>query len=258
VAENIQIEAGSSCAAAQAAFSALVKVIRDPRPWWQNHLAIAQRVLEKATSSTVAAALNAARTSDVPVRFAPSAALPVGDSYEAFIARTGCVPTCDNLHDLLNGLMWLSFPLTKSRMNALQAEQIALRGTVGPRGAIRDALTLFDENAALLQAPRSLVEALRARDWSKLFLSLRADWNSAQLVIFGHALLEKLMQPRKAITAHVWIIDEIDDASIAASLTHQRLSSRPFLRLPVLGVPRWWPANESTDFYEDRDVFRMR
>jgi hypothetical protein len=244
--------------AAQAAFSALVKVMRDPQPWWQHHLPIARRILEKATSSSVADALNLACTNDVPVRFAPHSSLPIGDSYEAFIARTACVPTCDNLHDLLNGLMWLSFPLTKSRMNALQAEQISLRGTTGPRGAIRDALTLFDENAALLQAPRSLVDALRARDWSKLFLTLRADWSSAQLVIFGHALLEKLMQPRKAITAHVWIIDEIDDPAIAASLTRERLSSRPFLPLPVLGVPGWWSTNASADFYEDPDVFRTR
>jgi hypothetical protein len=36
----------------------------------------------------------------------------------------------------------------------------------------------------------------------------------------------------------------------------ERLSAKPFLPLPVLGVPGWWPDNESPDFYEDVAVFR--
>jgi hypothetical protein len=77
-----------------------------------------------------------------------------------------------------------------------------------------------------------------------------------QLVIFGHALLEKLLQPRKPITAHVWTVEALDDATIAASLAEQRLSTRAFLALPVLGVPGWWSANEDPAFYEDAAVFR--
>jgi hypothetical protein len=84
----------------------------------------------------------------------------------------------------------------------------------------------------------------------------RAQWSSVQLLIFGHALLEKLLQPRKSITAHVWVVDELHDAAIAASLTVPRLNSRTFMALPVLGVPGWWSANDDPAFYEDAAVFR--
>jgi hypothetical protein len=46
------------------------------------------------------------------------------------------------------------------------------------------------------------------------------------------------------------------DDAIAASLTPARLAAKDFLPLPVLGVPGWWPDNESPSFYEDADVFR--
>jgi hypothetical protein len=190
------------------------------------------------------------------LHFVEHSALPAGEPYEAFIARTGCVPTCDNLHDLLNGLVWLTYPLTKRRLNAMQSREIELHGTSGARGPLRDALTVFDENAAVLQAPEELVDALRRRDWGSLFLARRAQWQSARLVLFGHALMEKLLQPRKAITAHVWVVDEPTDGEVAASLTPERLLAKTFLPLPVLGVPGWWSANEDPGFYDDADVFR--
>jgi hypothetical protein len=182
--------------------------------------------------------------------------LPAGEAYESFIARTSCVPTRDNLHDLFNGLMWLSYPQTKRRLNALQAREIDLHGTSGPRGPLRDALTLFDENAAILQAPADLLNALHKRDWQTVFVTQRARWQSARLAVFGHALMEKLMQPRKAITAHVWTVEDLHDAALASSLTPERLLAKPFLPLPVLGVPGWWSENEAPGFYEDTEVFR--
>lgn len=126
----------------------------------------------------------------------------------------------------------------------------------GSRGRLRDALTLFDENAAVLQAPAVLVEALRARNWRALFIEHRSQWRSARLALFGHALLEKLMQPRKAITAHVWLVEDLSDEAIASSLTPARLAAKDFLPLPVLGVPGWWRDNENPSFYDDADVFR--
>jgi hypothetical protein len=205
----------------------------------------------------VAASLNAARVGrDCAVRFVDHSELPAGEAYEAFIARTACVPTRENLHDLLNGLMWLCYPRTKRRLNELQAQEIALRGTAGQRGALRDALTLFDENAAILQAPDELVDALRRRDWTTLFGAQRALWASARLEIFGHALLEKLIQPRKAITAHVWLVQELSDGALAASLGPGALAAKRFLPLPVLGVPGWWSENERFGFYDDAEVFR--
>jgi len=193
----------------------------------------------------VAEALNAEAGCDVPVRFVPQAALPKGEAYEGFVRRTGRVPTRDNLHDLFNGLVWLRWPALKAQLNALQSAQIARAGIGATRGALRDAVTVFDENGALLKAPPRLLEALAARDWPRLFVAERQAWREAELVLVGHALLEKLAQPRKPITAHV-----------LPSLDALTAAPRPFLPLPVLGVPGWWPENDSPAFYDDASVFR--
>lgn len=240
------------------ALASLAAALNTPAPWLLPYLPVAQRVLAAAKSDSVADALNAARDGAVGgLRFVEQAALSGDEPYESFIARTACVPTRDNLHDLFNGLMWLSYPKTKRRLNVLHAEAITRRGsTTAARGALRDVLTLFDENAAILQAPAVLVEALRARHWKTLFLEQRGEWLSARITLFGHALLEKLMQPRKAITAHVWLVEDLTDEAIASSLAPERLAAKDFLPLPVLGVPGWWPANETAAFYDDADVFR--
>lgn len=199
------------------------------------------------------------------VRFVPQADLPAGTAYEQFIFDTGCVPTRENLHDFFNGLCWLRFPLTKQRLNQLQAAEIAAAGVREVRGPLRDALTLFDENAALLQAPEPLWEALTARDWQRLFVTLRPLWAQARLVLFGHALLEKLVSPYKSITAHVLrepvpmaLGDDLAawDAWLSSGLRAAQLAAKPFTPLPVLGVPGWWPANEAPGFYADATVFR--
>lgn len=240
------------------ALASLAAALNTPAPWLLPYLSVAESVLASAKSDSVADALNAARGDGVgSLRFVEQTALPSDEPYESFIARTACVPTRDNLHDLFNGLMWLSYPKTKRRLNVLHAEEITLRGrATAARGPLRDALTLFDENAAILQAPAVLVEALRARNWTALFVELRAEWRSVRLAIFGHALLEKLMQPRKGITAHVWLVEDLTDDALASSLAPQRLAAKDFLPLPVLGVPGWWPANELPAFYDDADVFR--
>ena len=201
--------------------------------------------------------------------FVPQSHLPLGTAYEQHIFTTGCVPTRDNPHDFFNGLVWLRFPLTKRRLNQLQAAQIAQADidNVGTqvRGPVRDALTLFDENAALLQAPDAIWQALLARDWQRLFGELRPRWAEARLVLFGHALLEKLVTPYKSITAHVYrtpvpltLGDDLAqwDAWLADRLSASELASKPFTPLPVLGVPGWWPVNEDPAFYRDATVFR--
>ncbi|MBI5259098.1 MAG: DUF3025 domain-containing protein [Burkholderiales bacterium] len=197
---------------------------------------------------TVAQAL--AEAGAAPVRFVPQHCLPPGEAYEAYIARTGCVPTRDNLHDFFNGLVWLQAPALKLRLNALHADEIGRRGIGPERGALRDALTLFDENGALLEAPAVLRDALRARDWRAAFVAHRARWAEARLTLIGHALLEQLARaPRKPLTAHVLAGD-----ALAWRAEHWR--AKPFSPLPVLGVPGWWPANEDPAFYDDAAVFR--
>ena len=211
--------------------------------------------------ATVAAALNGQRPvgSEAiglqagPLCFVPQQALHAGEAYEAFIHRTACVPTRENAHDFFNGLVWLAQPALKRRLNALQAGEIARAGVGRQRGPLRDALTLFDENGALLRAPPPLWRALRQRDWVALFITHRAWWAEARLEIVGHALLEKLATaPRKALTAHVL------PADAALDMEPADWAAKPFSPLPVLGVPGWWAANAEGAFYDDPAVFRPR
>ncbi len=229
-------------------------------PWLAPYAALGRAVAAQAGSGGVATALNA--QGPAPVHFVAQSALPAGEAYEQFIFRTRQCPTRDNLHDLFNGLCWLQFPQTKTRLNQLQAAEIAAAGVQPLRGPVRDALTVFDENAAFLIAPPALWDALRARDWQRLFIDLRPLWQQAQLLLFGHALLEKLVHPRKGITAHIYCapiaIQNIAnlDAEIAAQLSASGLTGKPFLPLPVLGVPGWCGENTQPGFYADPQVFR--
>ncbi len=211
--------------------------------------------------ASVAQALNDELLGDAPIRlaagplrFVDASALPADRAYESHIALTATVLSRGNRHDLFNGLVWLRFPALKRRLNELQAAEIAARGVGSVRGPLRDALTLFDENGALLTAPTGLAEALRRRDWQRVFITGRDAWQHAELTLFGHALLDKLTAPRKPITAHVLIVD--GDADLLAPFTVERLAAKPFVALPVLGVPGWWSANEAPAFYADSPVFR--
>ncbi len=213
------------------------------------------------------------RDQRLPVRFVTQAELPAGQAHEAHIAATGQVPTRINLHDYFNAAMWFTYPRIKAALNACQAQQIALHGIQASRGGVRDALTLFDENAVLFAcADPSLARTLREFDWHTLLVARRADWGRhGEVCVFGHALLEKLVAPYKAITAHVWIVEVPSayfawpraqrrahlDQMVAAQLAALR-SPREFTPLPVLGIPGWWPANTSPTFYDDHQVFRPR
>lgn len=225
--------------------------------WREPGQRLAQRVLEGGAQPEV---LNEAALA--PVRFIAQADLPPGKAYEQHIFDTGCVPTREGLHDFFNALCWMRFPHTKKRLNQLQAQQIAALGIAPERGPARDALTLFDENAALLQAPDALWDALVAKDWASVFGPLRPLWAKSCLILFGHALTEKLVFPRKSITAHVYRVqcatDSVADLDIwlARDLSAERLAAKPFAHLPVLGVPGWWPGNDDPVFYDDASVFR--
>ena len=78
---------------------------------------------------------------------------------------------------------------------------------------MRDACTVFDENAALLHAPDALWQAQVQRRWHEVFGPLRPLWRKASLLVFGHAALEKLLNPYKSITVHVWRVDLSVDAA---------------------------------------------
>ncbi|MDO4967983.1 MAG: DUF3025 domain-containing protein [Comamonadaceae bacterium] len=249
------------------------------RPWLASVARIGQpMVAQIAQGLPVHAALNQylpAALQEAGLRFVPQEALPDGVAYETFIREQRCVPTRDHLHDVFNGLIWLHWPQLKLHLNQLQAQAIARDGVGQRRGPLRDAITVLDENGAIWLAPQPLVEALRARQWQRLMVELRPLWAQSCLWPVGHALLEKLVQPRKPMTAHVlclpWTPDTVaalqasGDAVSSALDAHMArdmlvcadvLATKPFSPLPVLGVPGWWAQNEELSFYDDPLVFR--
>jgi hypothetical protein len=232
-------------------------------------------------------ALNAAATSQglcnhrgLPIHFVLQSELPSGTAYEEFISVTGRVPTRNNLHDFFNALVWLTFPQVKAQLNALQAAEIAKsnsssdKGNAMPtsRGKLRDGATIFDENAALvITSDAELIDALRNHQWHEVFGVRRAIFETGcDVILFGHALMEKLVMPYKAITAHTWLIlsdpvffamspDEKRiwiDTTVAVQLA-DGFDTRSFTPLPILGVPGWWRLQDSA-FYDDPNVFRPK
>ena len=196
-----------------------------------------------------------------PVTFVPQAELPAGMAYEAFIRDTAQVPTREGLHDFFNALCWMHFPQAKLHLNRLQAAEIARDGVQGKRGRVRDAITVFDENAVLIQAPDQVWDALSGHHWHEALVQLRPVWQQVRLWMFGHAALEKLVRPYKTITAHLWRVPQgvqpaALDAWLVQDLSTVKLASKPFSPLPLLGVPGWWAANEDASFYADAQVFR--
>lgn len=212
-------------------------------PWFAPYRDVAGPVFERLSAGlSVWQALG-------PERFEPAAALATG--YEHHVAATGRVPTRDNAHDLFNGLVWLRCPAFKAALN--RAHVAAPPAPAGRRGPLRDALTLLDESGLLLQAPPALALALRDQDWATLFVTRRPLWRQTRLRVVGHALLEKLLAPRKPLCARVLLVDDIEAPALPASLCPADLPP-----LPVLGIPGWWAPNASCGFYADDRVFRPK
>jgi hypothetical protein len=242
-------------------------------PWWQPWRArLAELILLPAQQQRErlthwAREQGLCNSAGRPIEFVP--ADDAGNRpYEAHIAATGRVPTrpatATSAHDLLNALVWLRFPRLKAALNARQAEELARDGVQSSRGAARDAATLIDENGLLLASEDpAVLDALAMRDWPRLFMALRDRWHeSAVPHIVGHALLDKLSAPYKAITAHVLPLSgrfenetALDEAA-ARWVARSGLAPRLLLPLPVLGIPGWWPVNADPVFYDDEVVFR--
>ncbi len=241
------------------------------RPWFLPFAASVSRLrgsdLREAFNAAASGSLNA---QGLPLRFVRQDSLPEGVAYESHIFATGQVPTRDNLHDAFNALIWLHFPETKRLLNRLQAEAIERDGVQAVRGGLRDAATLFDENAVILVSDDATIDdALRGFAWRKLFVSRRDAWRDTCAVVpFGHALLEKLVQPYKSVTAHAWWIpaspttpiarlDGMLAASLAEAAEQGRLKGgRSFAPLPVMGIPGWCDESAAPGFYDDVSVFR--
>lgn len=246
---------------------ALARCFRGHSDW--AHAADLQRVFDARRVSTAAG---------LPLRLV--APLSLREHYERGIHERARMPyRSRDWHDFFNALAWLGYPQTKAALNA--AHCTALDGEAahsagrkpGTRSRVRDALTLFDESGAIVVSDdAALLEDLRAFRWKRLFSERRERVRASMRVfVLGHALLEKALRPYVGMTAHALLISvdrefvaaqparqlEHADALAAARITTldvpQALSP-----LPLLGVPGWWPENESASFYDDEAYFRPR
>ena len=202
-----------------------------------------------------------------------------GLGYEARIAATGAVVTRgESWHDLLNALVWVTFPRAKAALSAAHAEILRRGGDSEARlrSPARDALTLFDEGGVVVMASDpAWLDLIRAHDWKRLFWERRACLaRDVRVLAFGHALMESMLTPYVGITARARFMP-VDAALLAASPADRASAADGFVAeavaaaqraaaalehwpLPVLGLPGWHADGERESFYDDASYFRPR
>lgn len=214
------------------------------------------------------------------VSFAPQeyGKLPFEEQYEPRCYLTGEVPTRENnWHDLLNALVWLTFPKAKAAINARHYRALTGAGheaTTSQRGSVRDTNTLLDESGVLVAcADAELAELLRNFRWIDLFWRSRARVTSGMgFYLFGHGLYEKTLSPYIGMTGQGLILpveQAFFDWPQARQLAHldQLLadylgaelhcrSTRELTPVPLLGIPGWAVENDCETFYENTSYFR--
>jgi hypothetical protein len=122
---------------------------------------------------------------DAPVRFVPAAPrarrgrrLGASERYDALITERRIVPTRrGSWHDLLNALVWATFPRAKLALHARQHRAITSR--IGPdlrlpggRTRDQDAVAMLDEGGVVLP---------------------HRDEDTRSPIVFGHAIYERLV-----------------------------------------------------------------
>jgi hypothetical protein len=207
--------------------------------------------------------------SGAPLRFVTqsSALLADGLHYEARIFTHGAIATrANNWHDLLNALIWLERTELKGAVNQAYARDLAV-ATPGQRTRRQCALTHFDEGGALvrLRDPRWLT-LWDAHDWHGLYACKRAHWLAdAQIVVFGHALLEQLLWPDAMPVAKCLVVLDAGlrpmsacVAQIADAIAQGRALNDPqeLRPLPLAGLAGWHARGEDASFYREAPCFR--
>lgn len=201
--------------------------------------------------------------------------------YEPRCYLKGEVPTrANNWHDLLNALVWLTFPKAKAAINARHYKALTDTGlaedgkTHSQRGAVRDTNTLLDESGVIVAcANNELAELLRGFRWKELFWQRRAEVQSSMgCYLFGHGLYEKTLNPYIGMTGQGLLLPVeqaffswqqaqqlayLDDLLVdyLSAPEHCR-STRELTPVPLLGVPGWAAENEDAAYYDNTRYFR--
>jgi len=199
------------------------------------------------------------------------------DGYEQRIFDTGEVVTRPNdWHDFFNALVWAVYPRTKLATNARHLLEIGRRGGDRRRGAVRDALTQFDEcGVVVCTSVEELAAGLLAHEWESVLWSRRATLAAhMDFRVIGHASLDLLREPfvglcGKALYRLVdpaWFALSCDarsadvDAWLAGTIADESrfCSPREFSPLPLLGIPGVVAENQDQAYYWDIRQFRPR
>lgn len=198
-----------------------------------------------------------------------------GLGYEARILARGEIATRpDNWHDCFNALVWRAFPAAKAAFNRRHGAALAARAGMPGRGAVRDALTQFDECGVLVVSrDSSLCAGLAAHRWDEVLRLRRPEVRAGMdFLVFGHASYDQLrapfpglcgkalyrvvqsdwfdLTPRERVAeADQWLAGWLEEG-------HHLASPTELAPLPLLGIPGVAPASEAVDFYRDQGQFR--
>ncbi len=217
---------------------------------------------------------------DLPLRFVPQerGKLSFETQYEPRCYLNGEVQMrADNWHDMLNALVWLTFPKSKAAINARHYHALTNVPDAAPqsqRGEVRDMTTLFDESGVVVVcAAEELSGLLRDFQWRELFWRRRSLVQTAMgFYLFGHGLYEKALQPYIGMTGQglilvaeqeffTWPMERrlayLDNkvAQYLDSPDHCR-STRELTPVPLLGVPGWSQDNNCEAYYDNTHYFR--
>lgn len=214
-----------------------------------------------------------------PLRFVEQGARAAAfeDKYEVRIYLKGEVQIrAASWHDMLNALVWLTFPHAKAALNERHYLALIKQQTAGApnRGPEQDMMTLFDEGGVIVVASDDeLLGQIREFRWKELFWRNRARVQSAmRFFLFGHALYEKALRPFTGITGRGMLF-QVGADFFAAPLVMQlerldvmlaqRLldtaalnTTRDLAPVPILGVPGWCADNARESYYDNVDYFR--
>jgi hypothetical protein len=203
--------------------------------------------------------------------------LPFEAQYEPRGYLTGEVQMRDhNWHDLLNALVWLTFPKTKAVLNARHYHALMEERASGHtrRGAVRDVNTLFDESGVIVvYADNELAALLRNFKWKELFWQRREQVRTSMgFYLFGHGLYEKALQPYVGMTGQGLLL-AVEPEFFSWTTTQQLLhldslladylampehcrGTRDLAPVPLLGVPGWAADNGCAVYYDNTAYFR--
>ena len=200
----------------------------------------------------------------------PARALSAIDFERRVVEHNELIIRPNSLHDLLNALVWLTFPKTK---RAISEAHVALG--VNPDGKTRprrrDVLTLFDESGLIILSENDTLRSMNQQhQWRELFVTHRSDFiQQTRPILFGHGAMEQignqLPQVHRGLTVKaLWLplptsttLPELDDYLAKRTVSGESLGEQErSTPMPVLGLPAWFAENELPACYDDETVFR--